>query len=103
MSNNHRSETFHPNSPDAAEIVSWVHIGDLHMTRTGQQNDIDLQAIVSDLDEVFLDSVSFVYLPGDVADDGSYPSDLKVGREALTDLVKLGHNSARTKMGESGR
>jgi predicted phosphodiesterase len=62
---------FQPNSPDAAGVVSWVHFGDLHMTKAGEQNHLDLAEIVNEVNEAFSDSVSFVFLPGDVADDGS--------------------------------
>jgi hypothetical protein len=56
---------------DVAGAVSWIHLGDLHMTRAGEQNDRDLQAIVNEINAAFADSVSFVYLPGDVAEDGN--------------------------------
>jgi predicted phosphodiesterase len=62
---------FQPNSPDAAGVVSWVHLGDLHMTKAGEQNHLDLAEIVNQVNRAFADSVSFVFLPGDVADDGS--------------------------------
>jgi predicted phosphodiesterase len=71
MTNPVSKKDFTPESPDAAGVLSWVHIGDLHMTRVGERNDIDLQAIVEDINAVFAGSISFVYLPGDVADDGS--------------------------------
>lgn len=62
---------FQPHSPDTAGVISWVHIGDLHMTKAGEQNHLDLAAIVDEINEAFAGSVSFVFLPGDVADDGS--------------------------------
>ena len=62
---------FQPHSPDEAGIVSWVHVGDLHMTKAGEQNHLDLAEIVSDVNRVFAGSVSFFFLPGDVADVGS--------------------------------
>ena len=62
---------FQPKSPDAAGVISWVHIGDLHMTKAGEQNHLDLTEIVNEVNRAFADSVSFVFLPGDVADDGS--------------------------------
>jgi len=62
---------FQPQSPDAAGIISWVHLGDLHMTKAGEQNHLDLADIVNEVNRVFASSVSFVFLPGDVADDGS--------------------------------
>ena len=58
-------------SPDAAGVLSWVHLGDLHMTKAGEQNHLDLAEIVNEVNQDFADSVSFVFLPGDVADDGS--------------------------------
>ncbi len=33
---------FQPNLPDAAGVVSWVYFGDLHMTKAGEQNHLDL-------------------------------------------------------------
>jgi 3',5'-cyclic-AMP phosphodiesterase len=62
---------FRAKSPDAAGIVSWVHFGDLHMTTAGEQNHLNLAEIVNEVNRAFADSVSFVFLPGDVADDGS--------------------------------
>jgi 3',5'-cyclic-AMP phosphodiesterase len=62
---------FFPQSADGAGIISWVHFGDLHMTKAGEQNHLDLAEIVDEVNQVFSDSVSFVFLPGDVADDGS--------------------------------
>jgi predicted phosphodiesterase len=62
---------FQPNPPDAARVVTWVHLGDLHMTKAGEQNHLDLAKIVNEVNQVFAGTVSFVFLPGDVADDGS--------------------------------
>lgn len=62
---------FQPASPDAAGVISWVHLGDLHMTRSGEQNHLDLAQIVDEMNRAFAGSVSFIFLPGDVADDGS--------------------------------
>ena len=62
---------FQPNSPDAAGVVSWVHVGDLHMTKAGEQNHLDLAKIVNEVNQAYSDSISFVFLPGDIADDGS--------------------------------
>jgi Icc protein len=65
------SNSFQPQSPDAAGVISWVHLGDLHMTKAGEQNHLDLVEIVNEVNRIFAGSVSFVFLPGDVADDGS--------------------------------
>jgi Icc protein len=76
---------FHPNAPDAAGVVSWAHIGDLHMTIAGEHNHRDLLLIVDEINTVFSDSLTFVYIPGDVADKGS-ASEYEVVREALDRL-----------------
>ena len=62
---------FQPQPPDAAGVVSWAHLGDLHMTKAGEQNHLDLTEIVAEINKAFAGSISFVFLPGDVADDGS--------------------------------
>ncbi len=62
---------FQPQSPDAAGVVSWIHFGDLHMTKAGEQNHFDLVKIVDEVNHSFAEGASFVFLPGDVADDGS--------------------------------
>ncbi|SEB69810.1 metallophosphoesterase family protein [Terriglobus roseus] len=56
----------------ASGTVSWIHLGDLHMTRPGEQNEIDLGRIVDEINAVYArGGIDFVYLPGDIADDGS--------------------------------
>ena len=77
---------FHPNPPDAVGIVSWVHLGDLHMTLAGEQNHRDLVAIVGEINAAFAGSIAFVFLPGDVADHGSR-AEYTVVREALDHLT----------------
>jgi Icc protein len=62
---------FQPESPDAAGVISWIQLGDLHMTNPGEQNHLDLAEIVNEVNRAFRGSVCFVFLPGDVADDGS--------------------------------
>lgn len=59
-----------PLSPSGT--VSWIHIGDPHITRAGEQNEIDLGRIVDEINEVYAQGgVDFVFVPGDIADDGS--------------------------------
>jgi Icc protein len=72
---------FQPQSPDAAGVISWVHLGDLHMTKAGVQNHLDLAEIVNEVNRAFAGSTSFVFLPGDVADDGSRAAYAVVRRE----------------------
>ena len=64
------NNSFSSIGPDAAGIVSWIHVGDLHMT-AGDRTQLELADIVDDVNRVFDATVSFVFLPGDVADDGS--------------------------------
>ena len=85
MSTNPAGRRFLPGDPEAAGIVTWVHVGDLHMTRAGEQNHRDLLSIVQEINEVFAGSIAFVYLPGDVADDGSAAA-YAVVRDALDRL-----------------
>jgi hypothetical protein len=33
--------------------VSWIHIGDTHLTRSGEQSDIDLGRIVDEINAVY--------------------------------------------------
>jgi 3',5'-cyclic-AMP phosphodiesterase len=68
LASNH---SFQPQSPDAAGVITWVHLGDLHITKAGEQNHLDLAEMVNEVNRVFAGSVSFAFLPGDVADDGS--------------------------------
>ena len=70
MNNSLSLHSFFPHPPDAAGVISWVHVGDLHMRAAGEQNDLDLQAIVKEINQAFSASISFVFLPGDNADHG---------------------------------
>src|ERR1700679_1107746 len=71
MNHSASNRPFPPHPADAAGVMSWVHLGDLHMTKAGEQNHLDLIEIVNDVNRSLASSVSFVFLPGDVADDGS--------------------------------
>jgi 3',5'-cyclic-AMP phosphodiesterase len=72
---------FQPQLADAAGVISWIHLGDLHMTKAGQQNHLDLAEIVNEINRAFTGTVSFAFLPGDVADDGSRAAYAVVRRE----------------------
>ncbi len=80
-----KPQKFLPHPPDAAGVLSWIHIGDLHMREAGQQNDLDLGAVVEEVNQVFADSISFVFLPGDNADHGDVAG-YCAAREALDRL-----------------
>jgi len=53
------------------QVVSWVHIGDLHMVDTTLSNYSDLKTIVNDINSYMKDGVNFALLPGDNANDGA--------------------------------
>jgi 3',5'-cyclic-AMP phosphodiesterase len=56
----------------SSRTVTWIHIGDPHLSHAGEQNEIDLGRIVDEINEVYAKGgVDFVYVPGDIADDGS--------------------------------
>ena len=85
MSNTPNPHFFQPRPPDSAGVLSWVHVGDLHMRSIGEQNACDLRAIVVEVNQAFSDSISFVFLPGDNADHGDI-SAYQVVRDALDQL-----------------
>ena len=60
------------------------------MMQAGAQNDVDLQLIVQEINTAFAGSISFVYLPGDNADDGSH-SAYWVVRRSLDQLTVPWH------------
>ncbi len=50
-------------------VVSWVHIGDLHITTADQQNYKDLQTIIANTNQYLANGINFAVLPGDNAND----------------------------------
>ena len=56
-----------PNTP----VLTWLHIGDLHLTSAGQQNHEDFKRIVALASALPADAVDFILLPGDNANDGT--------------------------------
>ena len=71
--------------PDQTDILSWLHIGDLHITRAGQENHRDLLRIVDLTQELALHSLDFAVLPGDNADDAT-PEQFQIVRDAVERL-----------------
>ncbi|TLU71731.1 metallophosphoesterase family protein [Lichenicoccus roseus] len=53
------------------EVLTWLHIGDLHITAAEEQNYKDLGSIVDLANSLPQGSVDFALLPGDNADDGT--------------------------------
>ena len=52
-------------------VLSWLHVGDLHLTEAGLENHRNFQTIIGLVRELPDHSVDFVLLPGDNADDGT--------------------------------
>jgi Icc protein len=50
-------------------VISWVHIGDLHITTADQQNYQDLQTIVAHINQYLKNGVNFAFCAGDTAND----------------------------------
>ncbi len=66
------SQPFQSLPVNPSGTVSCIHIGDTHITRAGEQNEIDLGKIVDQINEVYAHGgIDFVFLPGDIADGGS--------------------------------
>ena len=66
-------------------MLTWLHFGDLHLTDPGEQNHRDLQRIVGVINSLSSNSVDFVLLPGDNADDGT-SAQFQLVRDAIAPL-----------------
>jgi len=66
-------------------VLSWLHIGDLHMTEAGLENHRDLGRIVALANALPPGSLDFTLLPGDNADDGT-PEQFALVRNAVAPL-----------------
>jgi Icc protein len=53
------------------ESLTWVHVGDLHITDEKQPNYRDFLSIIDTISTHLAGDVVFCILPGDNADDGS--------------------------------
>jgi Icc protein len=67
------------------DVLTWLHIGDLHITEAGEQNYRDLKRIVALMRGLPHGSLDFALLPGDNADDGT-PEQFRLVRDAIADL-----------------
>lgn len=76
-----------PHSASAAggRVLSWLHVGDLHLTEPDLQNHRDLQRIVALAGALPPGSLDFALLPGDNADDGT-PEQFRLVRDAVASL-----------------
>jgi len=77
-----------PDDADAAgRVLTWLHIGDLHLTTADAENHRDLGRIVALVNGLPPDSPDFALLPGDNADDGT-PEQFRLVRDAMA-LLRL--------------
>ena len=70
---------------DEAGVVTWAHIGDLHVTTAGGESVAALRDIVATIGRSFTRDIAFVYLPGDTANEGR-PEQYSIVRDALSPL-----------------
>lgn len=70
---------------DITGIVSWVQIGDLHLTTAAEQNFADMQHVAEQLNARFAASFNFAFLPGDHAETGR-PEQYELVRSVLDQL-----------------
>ncbi len=66
-------------------VVSWVHIGDLHITTGDQQNYTDLKTIVASVNQYLKNGVNFAFISGDNANDNT-EAEYQLIKDAVTPL-----------------
>ncbi len=71
--------------PPSDDILSWLHIGDLHVTDGAGENLADLKRIVALANGLPDGALDFALLPGDNADDGE-PDQFALVRDAVAPL-----------------
>jgi hypothetical protein len=71
--------------PDGHDVLSWLHIGDLHVTQETEQNYLDPKRIVDLAMGLPAGSVDFAVLPGDNAEDGT-AEQFRLARDAVAPL-----------------
>jgi Icc protein len=70
--------------------LTFLHIGDLHLTEAGLQNHLDLRRIVDDVNSHAGDRIDFAFLPGDNADDGT-PEQFRLVHDQMSRLSMPWH------------
>ena len=71
--------------PLTNSVLSWLHIGDLHITEATERNYQDMRRIMALADDLPAGSLDFALLPGDNADDGA-PEQFRLIRDAIATL-----------------
>ncbi len=56
--------------PREANVMGWIHFGDLHLTTADQQNYLDLLQLIQEANRYLADELQFAMLPGDNAEHG---------------------------------
>jgi len=74
-----------PDDAAGGRVLSWLHIGDLHLTAAGEENHRDLGRIVALANALPPGSLDFAILPGDNADDGT-AEQFRLVRDAVAPL-----------------
>jgi Icc protein len=70
--------------------LRFLHIGDLHITETGQRNHLDLGRIVDEVNRHAEGRIDFAFLPGDNADDGA-PEQFRLVHDEMSRLTVPWH------------
>jgi 3',5'-cyclic-AMP phosphodiesterase len=73
------------NNTIGRQVLSWMHVGDLHLTEPHEANYRDLQALIATANANLAGAADFVLLPGDNADDGTEPQ-FRLVRDAIASL-----------------
>jgi 3',5'-cyclic-AMP phosphodiesterase len=76
--------------PTDQKPLTFLHIGDLHLTEAGLQNHRDLRRIVDDVSSHVRGGIDFVFLPGDSADDGT-PEQFRLVHDQMSRLSMPWH------------
>jgi Icc protein len=68
-----------------AKTLTWMHLGDLHITAENQANYRHLEEIIVEANECLADAIDFAVIPGDVAENGT-AAQYRLARQALDRL-----------------
>lgn len=70
-------------------VVTWIHIGDLHIQTTDMQNYKDFQTILQLVNQTYAAASQFAFLPGDIANEGSDAEYQAVGQAIKAASLKI--------------
>ena len=75
-----------------AETLTWMHMGDLHITTDNQANYRPLEEIIEEANEYLADAIDFAVIPGAVAENAT-EAQYRLARQAL-DKLRVPRNRA---------